>query len=221
MAGRVVQPGAAPRRGQDLLHPPGGQRLPPARSLEHHENPVGAGAGRPFGVQVGGHRGEEQARHRDQPLPAALALGDEHPPLGHPQVLQPQPEDLTAPQPAQHHRRDHRPVPVRAQRRGQRIDLRRDKIRGSRRTARTSGTPWPGRDRSRRVGSPRGTGLAATSPRACKNAKKPDTIDKRRRTVAADTPPGSSASPAGCSARSPPRPVRCAVMNASTSAGRT
>ena len=40
--------------------------------------------------------------------------------------------------------------------------------------------------------APGGTGLAATSPRACKNAKKPDTIDRRRRTVAADTPPGST-----------------------------
>jgi Domain of unknown function (DUF222) len=96
------------------------------------------------------------------------------------------------------------------------------RIRGSRRPARTSGTPWPGRDRSRRVGSPRGTGFAATSPRACKNAKNPDTIDSRRRTVAADTPPGSPRVATGCSAPcSPPRPVRWAVMNASTSAGRT
>jgi hypothetical protein len=68
----------------------------------------------------------------------------------------------------------------------------------------------------------RGTGLAATSPRACKNAKNPDTIDKRRRTVAADTPPGSLPRSTGCSTPcSPSRPVRCAVMNASTSAGRT
>ena len=96
------------------------------------------------------------------------------------------------------------------------------RIRGSRRTARTSGTPWPGRDRSRRVGRPRGTGFAVTSPRACKNAKNPDTIDSRRRTVAADTPPGRRAVFTGCSTPRPPAwPVRCAVMNASTSAGRT
>jgi hypothetical protein len=64
--------------------------------------------------------------------------------------------------------------------------------------------------------------LAATSPRACKNAKNPDTIDSRRRTVAADTPPGSSRVVTGCSTPpSPARPVRWAVMNASTSAGRT
>jgi hypothetical protein len=60
------------------------------------------------------------------------------------------------------------------------------------------------------------------SPRARKNAKNPDTIDSRHRTVAADTPPGSAPAFSGCSAqRSPARPVRCAVMNASTSAGRT
>ena len=123
MAGRVVQPGPAPRPGQDLIHPRSGQRLPAARPLQHHEDPVGAGTGRPLIVQVGGHRSEEPARHRDQPLPAGLALGDEHPPLGHPQVLQPQPEDLAAAQPAQHHRRDHRPVPLRAQRPHQRIHL--------------------------------------------------------------------------------------------------
>jgi hypothetical protein len=64
--------------------------------------------------------------------------------------------------------------------------------------------------------------LAATSPRACKNAKNPDTIDSRRRTVEADTPPGSPPAWTGCS--TPPWaawPVRCAVMNVSTSAGRT
>ena len=42
------------------------------------------------------------------------------------------------------------------------------RIRGSRRLSWVSGTPWPGRSRSRRVGSPAGTGLAATSPRACR-----------------------------------------------------
>jgi excisionase family DNA binding protein len=53
----------------------------------------------------------------------AFALGDEHPPLTKAQVRKPQPENLAAAQPAQHHRRDHRPVPVRAQRRGQRVHL--------------------------------------------------------------------------------------------------
>jgi hypothetical protein len=30
---------------------------------------------------------EEPARHRHQPLVPALALGDEHPPLGDPQIV--------------------------------------------------------------------------------------------------------------------------------------
>ena len=37
--------------------------------------------------------------------------------------------------------------------------------------------------RSRRVGKPRGTGFAETSPRACKNEYSPDTLDNRRRSV--------------------------------------
>src|SRR2546430_9194320 len=47
-------------------------------------------------------------------------------------------------------------------------------MRGKVRAVPTSGTPWGGRCRSRRVGNPRGTGLAATSPRACRNANNPD-----------------------------------------------
>jgi hypothetical protein len=53
----------------------------------------------------------------------SLALGDEHPPGGDLQVFQPQPEDLAAAQSAEHHRLGHGSVPVRAQRREQRIDL--------------------------------------------------------------------------------------------------
>jgi hypothetical protein len=49
----------------------------------------------------------------------------------------------------------------------------------------------------------------------------PDTIDSRWRTVAADTPPGSPRAVTGSSApRWPAWPVRWAVMNTSTSAGR-
>ena len=123
VAARVLQAGPPPRGREDLIQAPGGQRLPAVRTLEHQEDPVGADGRRPFGVQVSGHRGEEPAGNRDQPLPAGLAFGDEHPPLGDPQVFQAQPEYLAAPQPAEHHRRDHGPVPVRAQGRGQRIDL--------------------------------------------------------------------------------------------------
>ena len=42
------------------------------------------------------------------------------------------------------------------------------RTRGRVRVERTSGTPCRGRCRSRLVGKPRGTGLTATSPRACK-----------------------------------------------------
>jgi hypothetical protein len=48
---------------------------------------------------------------------------------------------------------------------------------GSVRVTFTSGTPCRGRCRSRRVGRPRGTGFAGTSPRACKNEYSPDTLD--------------------------------------------
>jgi hypothetical protein len=47
---------------------------------------------------------------------AALALGDEHPLLARMHIGQPQAKYLAAAQPAQQHRLDHRPVPVRAQR---------------------------------------------------------------------------------------------------------
>jgi len=105
--GRVAQPGPAARGGRDLIGALGRQRLPAARALEHHEDPISAGISRPFSVQVGSDRREEPARHRDQPLPAAFPLGDEHPPLGGAQVFQPQPEDLAAGLPAQHYGRDH------------------------------------------------------------------------------------------------------------------
>ena len=62
-------------------------------------------------------------RHRHQPLMAALALGDEHPPLAQTQILEAQPEHLAAAQTAQHHRLHHGPVPLGAQRRHQRGQL--------------------------------------------------------------------------------------------------
>ena len=98
----------------------------------------------------------------------ALALSDEHPSLSDPHVLQPQAEDLAAAQPAQHHRRDHRPVAVRAQRHSQSVDLAR--LQDPRqpppglhqRDPLTGTVPFPpGRQ-------PRGTGFPLTSPRACR-----------------------------------------------------
>jgi len=123
MTGRAGQPGPAACAIQNLIQPVSGQRPPASRALEHHEHAVSRGAGGTLGVEVGADLGEEPRRDRDQPLIAALALSDEHPPLAEPQVFQPQPQYFAAAQPAQHHRRDHRPVPVRAQRGGQCIDL--------------------------------------------------------------------------------------------------
>jgi hypothetical protein len=64
-----------------------------------------AHSGWSFCVEVVGYRGEEPSRHRDQPLPTALAVSDEHPPLGDPKFFRAQPENLAAPQPPEHHRR--------------------------------------------------------------------------------------------------------------------
>ena len=170
VAGRTGQPGPAAGAVQDLIQPVSGQRHAAARALEHHEHLVRARISRALSVEIGADLGEEPRRDRDQPLVAALALGDEDASFPEPQVTHPQPEDLAAAQSAQHHRRDHGPVPVRAQRRGQRATSAGPRICGSVLGVRTSGTPWPGRCRSRRVGSPRGTGFTLTSPRACKKA---------------------------------------------------
>ena len=91
------------------------------------------------------------------------------------------------------------------------------------RDARTNGTPWDGRDLSRRVGSPRGTGFAATSPRTVKNAYSPPIVDSRRRIVRSETPPPSSGARArtSCGSGRADSPARWAVMKPSTSTGRT
>ena len=54
---------------------------------------------------------------------AALAVGDEDPPVAQVQVGHAQTEDLAAPQAPQHHGLDHRPVPVRAKRAEQGLHL--------------------------------------------------------------------------------------------------
>ena len=105
------------------FQPGGGERPPPVPSLEHDENPIGLGPLRPFAVQVGGDAGEEARRHRDETLVAALALGDEHPTPADPQVLQAQGQHLAAPQAAQDHGLDHRPVPGGAQGGDEGVDL--------------------------------------------------------------------------------------------------
>ena len=95
MTGRVRETGAAPGTGQHLVQSLCGQGLSAVGTLEHDEHPVGVGAGWSLALQVGGERGEEPGRDRNQPLMATLALSDEHSPFGHPQVRQPQPQHLT------------------------------------------------------------------------------------------------------------------------------
>jgi hypothetical protein len=74
------------------------------------------------------------------------------------------------------------------------------RILGRVRVPRTSGTPCPGRCRSPRVGRPRGTGLVATSPRACRNAYRPETLEADAAASASTLPPAHHR-PAGRSAR--------------------
>jgi hypothetical protein len=168
MAGRVVQASSPPRRSQDLIHPLGRQRLPAPRALEDHKDPAGPGTGRPLGIQVRSRRGEEPCRDRHDPLMPALALADEHPPLPDVQIFQTQSEDLAAAQPTQHRREHHRPVPLLRNAASSASTSPGMRTRGRVRVERTSGTPCRGRCRSRLVGKPRGTGLTATSPRACR-----------------------------------------------------
>lgn len=54
---------------------------------------------------------------------AALTVGENHPPLPHPQIGKAQAENFATAQPAEHHRGHHRPVPKRPQRAEQRSHL--------------------------------------------------------------------------------------------------
>ncbi len=161
---------------------------------------------------------EEPGRDRHQPLVTTLAVGDEDATLGHPQVLQPQPEHLAAAQPAQQHRGDHGPVPVGAQRPGEGVDLGRGQ--NPRQRASRGADQWHalGGAASLPTGgqTPRHR-VRGDPPRAVKNANRPDTVDNRRRTVRSDTPDASAgAGPTSGSGRLV-MPWRCAVMNPSTS----
>jgi hypothetical protein len=97
----------------------------------------------------------------------ALALRDEHPPLAETEVLEPQAEHLAAAQTDNQHGLNHRPVAFGAKRRHQRLDLARLEV--ARQPAHTSHqrhhAPFAAMP-ALRVCNPRGTGLAATSPRA-------------------------------------------------------
>src|SRR5665647_374382 len=114
MARRVAQTGSTLCAGKDLVQTADRQRSPASWALQRDKHRVGAQPGWSLSLQVGLHRDEEACRNRDQSLMTALPVGDEHPMLSDPQILHPQPQHLTAPQPTQHHRRHHGPVPVSA-----------------------------------------------------------------------------------------------------------
>ncbi len=122
MTRRPLQPGPRPGPIEDLVHTRCRQRRAAPVPLQHHEHPLGRRGRRPLLLQVAAQRREEARRHRHDPLPPALALGDEQALLPSVDILEPQAEHLAASQPTQHHRIDHRPVAMRAQRPHQRID---------------------------------------------------------------------------------------------------
>jgi len=120
---RMAAASAASCTGQDFIDAVSRKWFPATASLQRHEQPVSADTGRSFGLEIRSRRGEEPCRDRHDPLMAALALADEHPPLPDVQIFQTQSEDLAAAQPTQHRREHHRPVPLPAQRSEQRIHL--------------------------------------------------------------------------------------------------
>ena len=214
------QAGPSPGAGDDLVQPLDRQRLAPAGTLQHHEQPIRRRASRPLVVHVGGHGGEEAGRHRHQPLMAALALGNEHPPLTQAQILKSQAEHLAPAQPAQRHRLHHGPVPIRAQRPHQRGHLlgiqnaRQPAHRAQQRLApqlppRTPGRQTP-RDRVRL--HPHIT--ADDQIPIQRRDRRQTPADRRRRQP---EPPSEIRT----TFSAPGRGRRCAVMNAITSAGRT
>ena len=73
--------------------------------------------------EVARERGEEARGHRDDPLVAALAVGDEQPSLTRADITEPQAQHLAAAQAAEQHRLGHRPVPGCAQRRDEDVNL--------------------------------------------------------------------------------------------------
>lgn len=75
-----------------------------------------SGEFRPSTRRRTGHR-------RERCTGGALTVGDEHPPLTRSEIVHPQPEHLTAPQPAQQHQPHHPHLPVSALRVDQPVDL--------------------------------------------------------------------------------------------------
>ncbi len=119
------KPGALPGAVDHLIQAGCGQRHPAARVLQDHEARVGQHLRWALRLQVLAQRLEEPAGDRHDPLPAALAREHEQSPLAGINVLKPQSQHLAAPQPRQQHRQHDRPIPLRAQRAQQRVDLHR------------------------------------------------------------------------------------------------
>ncbi len=150
-----------------------------------------------FVVQVVAERDEERVRDRHHPLMAALAFGDEQRPIRDAHIAQAQAEDLAAAQPTQHHRQDHRPVPMGAQRRQQRGHLCR--ARGS---SAACAAPAPT--------APSATGrlgVASTSPRGTG-------FDRHRRVATGDhdtrrSPTPTTTAGRSCAPTSPTRDRSC------------
>ncbi len=142
-----ARPARARALDEHLVEPFRRQRTTSGASLQRDEDPVRLCVRWPFLVEIAGHGREERLRHRHQPLMAALAVGDEHPPLTEAEVFEAQAEHLAATQPTQQHRLHDRPVPLGVQRRRATPATSADaKMRGSRRTPRTNGTtPGPPR----------------------------------------------------------------------------
>src|SRR5665647_2895036 len=99
MAGRMVQNRSKPSASKDLDQPADRQRLPASWPLQRHKHRVGAQPRWSLGRKIGLHRDEEPRRNRNQPLMTTLPVRDEDPAFPDPQILHPQPQHLTAPQP--------------------------------------------------------------------------------------------------------------------------
>ena len=109
--------------GDDLVQPRRAERLPAARTLQHHEHVTVTRRGRPLRLQIAGEGGEKPLRDRNDPLVPALAVSDEQTMLTRLYVLQAQAEDLAAAQTTQQHCLDHRKVQAGPQRGREGIDL--------------------------------------------------------------------------------------------------
>src|SRR6266542_6049877 len=108
MAAQVGQPCTSAGTLQDLVKPSRRQRLAAPRSFEHDEQPLGRRGWWPLLVNVGTQGAEEARGDWHNPLPTALTLGDEQPPLANVDIGHAEPEYLAPAQPAKQHGLDHR-----------------------------------------------------------------------------------------------------------------